>query len=315
MEETKSMTTKRILIFIGITFLITYGLEFGIIYPLSNRAETDLSGMTAILVQVVVAGMMFLPSIGVLLTRLITKEGFSDCWIKPRFRGHIRYYVMAWFLPALCTALGAVLYFAIFQKDFDGNLGYIISLYQAQGITLDRSQAMMMALSQIIMGVFLAPLLNILTCFGEEWGWRGYLLPKMKEKLPMLPMLLVNGIIWGLWHAPLTILGHNYGSGYKGYPFTGILAMCLFCIIIGVFLTYVTLRTGSCLPAAIAHGSINGMAAAGTLFLSTNAESSPFIGPAPTGIVGGAFFLLLGIVLCLALVKDKSATQNIVEHE
>lgn len=304
MEENQTITTKRILIFIGITFLITYGLEFGIIYPLSNQAGTDISGVPPILLQLTVGSMMFLPSIGVLLTRLITKEGFSDCWIRPRFRGHFRYYVMAWFLPSLCTAFGAVLYFGIFQKDFDGNLGYVISLYQAQGVTIDRSQAMVIAISQIITGVFLSPILNILTCFGEEWGWRGYLLPKMKEKLPMLPMLLVNGIIWGLWHAPLTMLGHNYGLGYKGYPFTGILAMCLFCIVIGIFLTYVTLRTGSCLPAAIAHGSINGISAAGILFLSPDADMSPFLGPAPTGIIGGAFFILLGIVLCIALIKN-----------
>lgn len=317
MEETKSMTTKRILIFIGITFLITYGLEFGIIYPLSNQVATYSTsmtvGMTVMLLQITVAGMMFLPSIGVLLTRLITKEGFSDCWIKPRFRGHMRYYVMAWFLPAICTILGAVLYFVIFQKDFDGNLGYIISLYQAQGVTVDRIQAMTIALAQLAIGVFLSPILNILTCFGEEWGWRGYLLPKMKEKLPMLPMLLVNGIIWGLWHAPLTMLGHNYGLGYKGYPFTGILAMCLFCIVIGVFLTYVTLKTGSCLPAAIAHGGLNGMAAAGTLFLSSDAEISPFIGPAPTGIVGGAFFILLGIILSIVLVSNSPSAEEITD--
>lgn len=304
MDEKKRITTKRILIFIGITFLITYGLEFGLIYPLANRAETDISGITPILLQLAIGSMMFLPSVGVLLTRLITKEGFSDCWIKPHFRGHIKYYVMAWFLPSLCTALGAILYFGIFHKDFDGNLGYLISLYQAQGVTIRYSQAMTVAIAQILMGIFLSPILNIFTCFGEEWGWRGYLLPKMKERLPMLPMLLVNGIIWGLWHAPLTMLGHNYGLGYKGYPFTGILAMCLFCIVMGIFLTYVTVRTGSCLPAAIAHGSINGMAAAGTLFLSPDAEMSPFLGPAPTGIIGGAFFILLGIILCIALVKN-----------
>ena len=80
------------------------------------------------------------------------------------------------------------------------------------------------------MAVLLAPVLNIVTTTGEEWGWRGYLVPKLTEKLSVVPTLLISGIIWGLWHAPLTVMGHNYGLGYSGYPYTGILAMCAFCV-------------------------------------------------------------------------------------
>lgn len=307
MKKEITVTTKRILIFIGITFFITYALEFGILYPLSNKTGTDLTGTTTIILQLATAGMMFLPSVGVLLTRLITKEGFKDCWIKPNFKGHMKYYVMAWFLPALCIVLGAVVYFLIFRKDFDSNLGYLDQLYQAQNIKLAQSQLFLVAISQILSGIFISPILNIFTCFGEEWGWRGYLLPKMKEKLPIIPMLFVNGVIWGLWHAPLTILGHNYGVGYQGYPFTGIFAMCCFCIVMGVFMTYITLKTGSCLPAAIAHGSLNGLAAAGTLFLSVDATVNPFLGPAPIGIIGGIFFLLLAVILSIRLAKEQKA--------
>lgn len=308
MEKDTSLTTKRILIFIGITFLITYAAEFGIIYPLSARTGADFTGASSVLLQLTTAAMMFLPSIGVLLTRLITKEGFHNCFIKPHFKGHIRYYVMAWFLPALCIILGACLYFLIFRRDFDRNFGYLAALYQSQGVTLEQSQLLTVVIAQFISGLLFAPILNIFTCFGEEWGWRGYLLPKMKEKLPMIPMLLVNGIIWGLWHAPLTMLGHNYGTGYKGFPFTGILAMCCFCIVLGVFMTYVTLKTGSCLPAAIAHGSINGFAAIGTLFLSVDVTANPFLGPAPTGIIGGAFFIILAVILSILLAKEQKAS-------
>lgn len=305
MEQTKSLTTKRILIYIGITFVITYAAEFGIIYPLSNHAGTDLTGVSTIILQLSVSAMMFMPSIGVLLTRLITKEGFRNCYIKPHLKGHMKYYIMAWFLPVLCIALGACLYFLIFPKEFDINLGYLNALYQAQGVEVEHSQLILAAVSQLVSGVLLAPILNIFTCFGEEWGWRGYLLPKMKEKLPMIPMLLVNGVIWGLWHAPLTILGHNYGVDYQGYPFTGIFAMCGFCIVVGIFMSYVTLKTGSCLPAAIAHGSMNGLASAGLLFMPADAAVNPFLGPAPTGIIGGAFFILLAVIFSILLIKEQ----------
>ena len=31
--------------------------------------------------------------------------------------------------------------------------------------------------------MLMAPLLNLIPCFGEEWGWRGYLLPKVAQRM------------------------------------------------------------------------------------------------------------------------------------
>jgi membrane protease YdiL (CAAX protease family) len=45
--------------------------------------------------------------------------------------------------------------------------------------------------------------------FGEEFGWRGYLLPKL---LPLgeVKAALIVGVIWGPWHLPVLIAGLNY---------------------------------------------------------------------------------------------------------
>lgn len=161
-------------------------------------------------------------------------------------------------------------------------------------------------LVQCIQALFLAPALNFFTCFGEEWGWRGYLLPKTKNLLPTIPMLLVSGIIWGLWHAPMTIIGHNYGLGYWGFPFTGIAMMCVFCIVLGIFLSYVTLKTSSCVPAILAHGAINGIAAIGMYF--TFDGGNPFIGPIPTGIIGMIPFILAAIPMVVYFKKCEKGT-------
>ena len=149
----------------------------------------------------------------------------------------------------------------------------------------------MVLLAQLPFAIFLAPVLNIFTTFGEEWGWRGYLVPKVSTHLRIVPTLLVTGIVWGLWHAPLTIIGHNYGTGYPTWPIGGIAAMCLFCIVVGIFLTYVTVRTGSCLAAAIGHGAINGFVSAALLFSVTG--GNPFVGPLPVGIIGGSAFVVV----------------------
>lgn len=300
--KTDKQDLKRILVFLAITFGLTWGYCLLFLYPMANSAS--LSGIPSIELQLLTAAVMFFPAIGVLLTRLITREGFRDSWLKPNFKTNIKVYLLAWFGPGVLTLLGGGLYYLLFPGSFDPELGYMRQLLDASGASAEDIPIPlnMLMLVQGIQALFLAPVLNFVTCFGEEWGWRGYLVPKMSRQLPTVPMLLVTGLIWGLWHAPLTMIGHNYGVGYPGFPLTGIAMMCLFCTVLGVFMSYVTLKTGSCLPAIIAHGAVNGISAIGIYFTADG--GNPFIGPAPTGIIGMIPFLILVVFLAIRLKKD-----------
>ncbi len=302
MEEKMDKTTKRIILFLGITFVVTYLYEFLVLYPLVLSDQTSMQTLGQMLLGVV----MIFPAAGVLLTRLITKEGFKgNAYIVPRTGGRsIKWFLFGWFGPVVFTALGAVAYFLVYPEKFDPDLAYMGEVLSAGGAELTPEMLQISMISQIVVAVVLGPLLNIFTCFGEEWGWRGYLLPKMREKLPLFAVLLVNGVIWGLWHAPLTALGHNYGTGYAGYPVTGILAMCVFCIVMGVIFSYVTIKTGSCLPAVFAHGSLNGIAAV-AIYFSNGEDINPFVGPAPTGILGGSAFIICAAVMAVLLVRGQ----------
>ncbi len=253
-----------------------------------------------------VGSVMLIPAICVVLTRIITKEGFRDAWILPNFKGHIRYYFIAWLVPAGLILLGSLANFLAFPDRFDPNMGYLAEVYTAQGLAFDLDTQKAMMVIGLVQAVLLSPILNIITTTGEEWGWRGYLVPKLCEKLKILPTLLISGVIWGLWHAPLiAIVGHNYGFGYAGYPFTGILAMCLLSIALGTLFSYVSLKTRSCLPASVAHGTLNGLAAFGLYFLPSSEAVQPFLGPAPTGIIGGAGFLIIMAVLAVMMTRDQ----------
>ena len=199
----------------------------------------------------------------------------------------------------------------MFPQDFDPAMSTMAATVQqanaASGAELPSDAVVMMLLAQLPFAVFLGPVLNIFTTFGEEWGWRGYLVPKVSTRLSIVPTLLVTGVIWGLWHAPLTIIGHNYGVGYPGWPFAGIAAMCVFCIVLGIFLTYVTVRTGSCLAAAVGHGAVNAFVSAGIMFSVTG--GNPFVGPMPVGILGGsAFIVAAGFMLWDLRRREKAGT-------
>lgn len=306
METTNKQNLKRIGIFLAITFGLTWGYCFFLLYPLVNGES--LSGIPAMATQLLVAACMFFPAIGVLLTRLVTKEGFKDTWLKPNIQKNIKFYLLAWFGPGILTLLGSALYFLLFKGSFDPNCGYMKLTLEAAGAPADAIPIplSMLLMIQLVQAFILSPILNFVTCFGEEWGWRGYLLPKMSKQLPTASTLLLSGIIWGLWHAPLTAIGHNYGMGYDGFPFTGIAMMCLFCIVMGIFLSYVSLKTKSCIPAILGHGAANGIAAIGIYF--TTDGGNPFIGPAPTGIIGLIPFILVAVFMVIHLQRNREKT-------
>lgn len=306
-KEDKRLNDRRMIIYLAFTFILTFAIEIFVIMPMMG--DTDIH--KAYLAQSLVAGVMFIPALGVLFTRLITKEGFriKDLMLNLKLKGNLKYYALAWFGIAFLTIFGAALYFIIFPKQFDPNMGYARALLEAQagagGAELTGGQIKTVVSIQILTGILLAPFANFLNCFGEEWGWRGYLLPRLLKRFKTPAALLTGGVIWGLWHTPLIILGHNYGTGYPGFPYLGILAMCIFCVVIGIILSYVTMKTGSCIPAAMGHGTLNGLASAGILFTSLENPYNVFLGPMPVGLIGGAGFIFTAAWLLYLLYKEE----------
>jgi membrane protease YdiL (CAAX protease family) len=106
-----------------------------------------------------------------------------------------------------------------------------------------------------LQSLVLAPFLGLLIAFGEEYGWRGYLQGEL-IKMGKVRGILVVGVIWGLWHAPVIMMGHNY----PGYPVFGILVMTLYTIGLGFFLGYAMLKSGSVWLAAFLHALNNSVA-------------------------------------------------------
>lgn len=307
-QEEQSRDIRRIWIFLLITFAMTYAVEIFMIMPLAGSADAE----TAMMAQMLKSSVMFVPAFAVIVTRAVTKEAFvgKGMMINVRLKGNLKYYALVWFGIAGLIIAGAALYFILFPSKFDPQMGYVRSqLLQQAEITGDEvtdETVRNVVLLQMAMGIFLSPFANLLNCFGEEWGWRGYLLPKLLKQFKIVPAILVNGLIWGLWHIPLIIMGHNYGVGYPGYPVMGIVAMCIFCMVTGVILSYVTIKTESCIPAVMGHGMINGFSAAGLLFTSVDDPFNVFVGPMPVGLVGGlGFIAVAGVLLYKLYMQEK----------
>jgi membrane protease YdiL (CAAX protease family) len=114
-------------------------------------------------------------------------------------------------------------------------------------------------------------------------GWRGFLLQELRP-LGFARASLFIGFIWGLWHAPLILQGHNYPQ----HPVTGVFMMILFCMLYTPLLNYITIKANSVIAAAIMHGSINGLAGVAIIMLQGGNDLT-------VGITGAAGLIVLGI--------------------
>lgn len=297
---------KKVKIFLMTTFILTWSICFRLM------AKGGYQNQYATIALIVC---MTIPAISVILTSLITKSKFKDVWIKPNFKGNLKYYLIAWFSPAILIVIGAGVYFLVFPSHFDGSMNTFITSMKNQMLIAGQTppsteQLKSLLIIQLATSVLIAPILNFVTCLGEELGWRGYLLPNLCEKYSYLKATIISGVIWGIWHAPMVAMGHNYGLEYKFAPIGGILAMIVFCVVAGALLSYVTLKTKSSIAATFSHGMINGFAAIGTIFIAIP-NPNPFIGPTPVGFIGGIGFIVVGILCLIKIDKmDKEIKQK-----
>ncbi|WP_344944076.1 CPBP family intramembrane glutamic endopeptidase, partial [Sphaerisporangium flaviroseum] len=104
--------------------------------------------------------------------------------------------------------------------------------------------------------------------------------------------LLVSGVMWGAWHAPLTLRGYNYPElGAWAAPM-----FVVFCVAYGCLLGWLRLYSGSAWPAVVGHGALN--ASVGLVLLVGDAAAPPNLVVAGiTGLVGSALLAVVSAVL------------------
>jgi membrane protease YdiL (CAAX protease family) len=61
----------------------------------------------------------------------------------------------------------------------------------------------------VLQGLVAGLTINVIAALGEELGWRGLLLRELSP-LGFWRVSLLTGFVWGLWHAPLIVQGHNF---------------------------------------------------------------------------------------------------------
>ena len=292
---------KRIAIFLGFAFGIAWAVALVIALTGGLQNSPDLGGGLTLALVLLATGYMAAPALAHVLTRWVTHEGWQDLYLRLNFKQGWRYWLIVWLGSPLLLLAGAALFFALFPQYFDANLGTLQSMLEAQaaqaGQVMPQVALWPLVIVQGLVAIVIAPIVNVLPILGEEFGWRAYLQPKLIG-LGVRKAMLLMGVIWGLWHAPIIAMGHNYGLEYAGAPWLGIVVMTWFTFVMGTFLGWAVGRAGSVWPAVIGHGLVNGFA--GIVLFAVQGQPNPILGPSTAGLIGSAGFALAALLLLLS---------------
>lgn len=169
---------------------------------------------------------VFMPSVLALIYTLIIqgKKGAYDLFVKQT----VKKTKFKWYLLALAGIPFAGFMAVLTSIDFDfANFGL-------------RSTQLM---PQMLMITLIA--------LGEEYGWRGFLLPRLMKKFNLLYSSLILGLIWGIWHFPAYLIG-------TGTPLDMPFMVFLLWVVLGTFfISWIYYYTRSVLTSILVHISAN----------------------------------------------------------
>lgn len=283
-----------------------------LVYHLTTGYTGPESGMAAMMKYQTFASLyMFLPAIVALLVQLLSGEmalrrkHATRLQLVPQDRSLLKFRPRWSWLVAVGVTVGMValsLHFSALFADFVPMKESTLALMAAQGFEnvpaeqLARLEALpewVMVLSTVLSGIIAGVTINALFAFGEEYGWRYYMVSKLRGSKFLSAALLI-GFVWGIWHAPMILMGHNYPDARVA----GVAMMVLFCVLGGVVELYFVLKSGSVWVAAFIHGTINALAGMAVLMFP---GSSALL----TGMTGVAGVLAMGTTIALIYLYDR----------
>lgn len=249
------LNMKKLAVFIICAFVMMISIGLAIHYA-------DLSdGMK----RMVFSAAMFTPLVAVIITQLLFKE--------PVFKGlGVNFKINYWWLIGLflipfvsLLVMGISLLIPGTCLSMDQVIETSQAVLTANGVSSEQALELtersleILGLwgfigTTIVNGLLAGVTINAVLAFGEEIAWRGFLVKLLSGK-KFIYAVIVIGVVWGAWHFPLILNGHNYPN----HPVIGVFVMILMCLCMTPILLYFRLKSGSVIVPAIMHGTFNAM--------------------------------------------------------
>lgn len=201
-----------------------------LIVSIGTFLSPNITGMILSLVQGIT-------SICLVFDVLIYSDSFKDLNLK--------------FTKNIKTVFFLILIFVIL-KFLPSILAYIISPEPLPETT---------SIGRLFGGIISNFLLGFILFFGEEFGWRYFLQPRMQAVYGKRIGVIILGAIWGIWHVPLCFTLYSPET-----PIHCVFAHISSCIAFGIFFAYVYMKTENLWAPILLHLVNNCIA---LLFLSS----------------------------------------------
>lgn len=245
---------RKVMVFLGVSFVWSWSIA--LILFLTGLFRHPLAFL-------LVTAYMFGPLVGTFVSKKIYKESFSSIGINFKVN---RWWVIGWFIPVIFAVLTVFIGYIMgggYISDWETLKNKLVSYFPDSNINAMQIDVISSKIKNIhifylislISGMISGVTVNAVAAFGEEAGWRGFLFEELAP-FGFINYSLIIGFIWGVWHAPIIALGHNFPS----HPFYGIFLMICFCIVFTFILNYFRLKSNSVILSSIMHGTLNGVA-------------------------------------------------------
>jgi len=283
---------NKALTFIGLTFFFNYLL---VILYFALGGNWVMPGSL-----IVATSYMFIPMIvAIVVQKLIYKKSLREP-LGISFKLN-RWFLVAWLLPpiiAFATLAVSLLFPGIeYSPEMAGmfeRFKYVLTPEQLEQM---KSQATVFPIHPIwiglLQGLIAGITINAVAGFGEELGWRG-LLQREFGYMGFWKSSAIIGVVWGIWHAPIILQGHNYPQ----HPLAGVLMMTVFTLLLSPIFSYVRLKAKSVIAAAIIHGSLNGTIGLSIVLVKGGNDLT-------IGVTGLAGFIVLVLVNAGLFIYDR----------
>lgn len=252
------------------------------------------------------AYMLVPAAVAALLQRFHHREGIvAPLRVSMRLN---RWWAVGLLTPVVLVVLSFGLSLLVPGVDFDGSGEGLVQRYaatlspeqldtmrqQLQGTYASGGFVLLMLLQGFVAGCTI----NALFAFGEELGWRGYMVHRLAGR-PMWAAALFIGVVWGVWHAPLIVQGYNYPQ----HPVAGAFMMVVFCMLLSPMMVYITLKARSVVASAVFHGTLNAFAGFPLTYLVGGSDLS-------NGLMGYAGFVGIAVVTAGFFLFDRYVTRE-----
>lgn len=291
---------KKLIVFLLFAFLPMIAVGIFLHASAGSADATTANPVAALTGFLFSAGAMLIPLLAVLFTQLIFKEPvFRYLGISFKFN---RWWWIGWLLmPVVALAvLGVTLLMPGARWTPDSEMIQMTLAQMPEGFGVWGIIGI-----SLLSGLITGATLNAVFGFGEEIAWRGFLMKEFKGR-KFLTAALWIGIIWGFWHAPIILNGHNYPQ----HPAAGVFMMVAMCLLLTPILMYFRQKSGSVIVPAIMHGTFNAVVGI-TNMMVTPANDLLYGGP---GLAGMIVLMIVNIALFLMdryLLKDNIYTTTL----